>query len=88
MKTKLCSSLRTGLAVVLLALPLPAFADGTQGTSPEIEAYRSLEMDAPDLQDFRGGCPGPEEPILLLFLPLILVMLPIAILYSIVFPNP
>ncbi len=69
-------------AILLYTLPAPAWADGERGSAAESKRYAQREAETPQLDTFRGGCPGDMGPWLILLIPIALVVLPFYLLYE------
>ncbi|HXX93089.1 MAG TPA: hypothetical protein VEN81_05615 [Planctomycetota bacterium] len=69
--------LALALAVFAFALPPETWAQEAVSAGPERGPYARREAQAPGLEEFRGGCPGPDGPVLVLLILTLPVTLPI-----------
>lgn len=73
-----------GLAMAILACGFPreTWAKDEAPKPPVRTDFARREADSPGLQDFRGGCPGPDGVTLVIALLLAPVVLPLYGLYA------
>lgn len=69
-------------AIFACGLPGETWAQGERGTVSEAEKYAARESAASGLQEFRGGCPGPDGPMIVVLVLTLPIWLPIFGLYK------
>ena len=69
-------------AVFAFALPPQTWADGERATTSEASEYAAREARTPGLEQFRGGCGGPDGPMLVLLIVTLPISLPLFGLYK------